>query len=122
MKEKIKYVKQVVPSEGVGTKEGGTTRSLTAAEGRWCIPYLFYIPFTCFYYCSPNRYVLFIDDELIADDDDKQQLLNYMIQVCRPKDWQISLLEDRLAKRQLTSSQYHSQKRLDNVLKGELNV
>ena len=34
MKEKIKYVKQVVLSEGVGTKEGGTTRSLTAAEGR----------------------------------------------------------------------------------------
>ena len=57
--------------------------------------------------------------ELIADDDDKQQLLNYMIQVCRPKDWQISLLEDRLAKGQLASSRYH---RLDNVLEGQLNV
>ena len=37
MKEKIKYVKQVVLSEGVGTEEGGSTRSHTAAEGRWCV-------------------------------------------------------------------------------------
>ena len=40
MKEKIKYVKQVALSEGMGTEEGGSTESLTAAEGRWCIPYL----------------------------------------------------------------------------------
>ena len=60
----------------------------------------------------------------MADDDDKQQLLNYMIQVCRPRDWQISLLEDRLVKKQLaisSSSRYYSQKRLDNVLNGRLN-
>ena len=63
---------------------------------------------------------IFTGNELIADDDDKQQLLNYVIQVCRPKDWQISLLEDRLAKRQLAISSSHSQKRLDNVLKGGL--
>ena len=37
MKEKIKNVKQVLLSEGVVTEEGGNTRSLTAAEGRWCI-------------------------------------------------------------------------------------
>ena len=59
---------------------------------------------------------IFTGDELIADNDDKQQqLLNYMIQVCRPKDWQISLLEDRLAKRQLAISSSHSQKRLDSA-------
>ena len=60
----------------------------------------------------------------MAADDDKQQLLNYMIQVCRPRDWQISLLEDRLAKKQLaisSSSSSHGQKRLDSVLKGGLN-
>ena len=34
MKEEIKYVKQVVLSEGVQeTEEGGSTGSLTAAEG-----------------------------------------------------------------------------------------
>ena len=38
MKEKIRYVKQVVLSEGVGTEEGAGSH--TAAEGRWCIPYL----------------------------------------------------------------------------------
>ena len=67
---------------------------------------------------------IFIGDELIADDDDKQRLLNYMIQICRPKDWQISLLEDRLAKKQLafsSSPRYYSQKRVDNVLNGRLN-
>ena len=67
---------------------------------------------------------IFIGDELIADDDDKQQLLNYMIQVCRPKDWQISLLEDRLTRKQLafsSSPRYYSQKRLDSVLNGRLN-
>ena len=64
---------------------------------------------------------IFTGDELIADDDDKQQqLLNYMIQICRPKDWQISLLEDRLAKRQLAISSSRCQKRLDSVLKGGL--
>ena len=62
---------------------------------------------------------IFTGDELIAEDDDKQQLLNYMIQVCRPKDWQISLLEDRLA-RQLAISGSSSQKRLDRVLNGRL--
>ena len=37
----MKYVKQVVLSEEVGTVEGSsTTRSLTAAEGKWCIRYL----------------------------------------------------------------------------------
>ena len=59
----------------------------------------------------------------MADDDDKQQLLDYMIQVCRPKDWQISLIEDRLTKRQLaisSSPRYYCQKRLDSVLKGRL--
>ena len=64
---------------------------------------------------------IFTGDELMADDDEKQQLLNFMIQVCRPKDWQISLLLDRLADIQLaisSSSRYYSQKRLDNVLKG----
>ena len=68
---------------------------------------------------------IFTGDELIADDDDKQQVLNHMIQVCRPRDWQISLLEDRLAKGQLaifSSSGYYSQKRVDNVLNGRLNV
>ena len=68
---------------------------------------------------------IFTGDELIADDDDKQQVLNHMIQVCRPRDWQISLLEDRLAKGQLaifSSSRYYSQKRVDNVLNGRLNV
>ena len=68
---------------------------------------------------------IFTGDELIADDDDKQQqLLNYVIQICRPKDWQISLLEDRLAKKQLafsSSPRYYSQKRVDNVLNGRLN-
>ena len=67
---------------------------------------------------------IFIGDELIADDDDKQQLLNYMIQVCRPRDWQISLLEDKLNERQLaisSSPRYYSQKRLDNVLSGRFN-
>ena len=63
---------------------------------------------------------IFIGDELIAEDDDKKQLLNYMIQVCRPKDWQISLLEDRLA-RQLAISSFSSQKRLDSVLNGRLD-
>ena len=61
---------------------------------------------------------------LIADNDDKQQLMNYMIHICRPKDWQISLLEDRLTKRQFaisSSSGYYSQKRLDNVLNGRLD-
>ena len=37
MKEKIRYVKEVVLSEGVGTEEGGSIGSLTAAEGRWCM-------------------------------------------------------------------------------------
>ena len=67
---------------------------------------------------------IFIGDELIADDDDKQQLLNYMIQVCRPRDWQISLLKDRLKERQLaisSSPRCYSQKRLDNVLSGGFN-
>ena len=40
MKEKIKYVKQVMLTEGVRAEEGGSIGSLTAAEGRWCIPYL----------------------------------------------------------------------------------
>ena len=40
MKEKIKYVKQVVLSEGAETEEDGSTGSLAAAEGRWCIPHL----------------------------------------------------------------------------------
>ena len=86
-----------------------------------------------YYTCFPYRSLVFtivhvcvysyLGDKLIADDDDKQQqLLNYVIQVCRPKDWQISLLEDRLAKRQPASFRYHSQKRLDNVLKGGLDV
>ena len=39
MKEKIKYVKQVVLSEGLGTEEGAGSL-FTAAEGIWCIPYL----------------------------------------------------------------------------------
>ena len=68
-----------------------------------------------------NYVCIFTGDELIADDDDKQQLLNYVIQVCRPKDWQILLLEDRIAKRQLAISSSPSQKRLDDVLKGRLN-
>ena len=56
---------------------------------------------------------IFTGDELIADDDDKQQqLLNYMIQVCRPKDWQISLLEDRLTKKQLVQAQHLSDEML----------
>ena len=64
---------------------------------------------------------IFTGDELLADDDDnQQQLLNYMIQICRPKDWQISLLEDKLAKRQLAISSSHWQKSLDSVLKGGL--
>ena len=66
--------------------------------------------------------ILQIGDELIADDDNKQQLLNCMIQVCQPKDWQISLLEDRLTKRQLAISSSYSQKRLGNVLKGWLQL
>ena len=57
----------------------------------------------------------------MADDDDKQQLLNCMIQVCRPRDWQISLLEDRLTESQLAFSSSSSQRRLYNVLKGGLN-
>ena len=63
---------------------------------------------------------IFTGDELIAEDDDKKQLLDYMIQVCRPKDWQISLLEDRLA-RQLAISSFSSQKRLNSVLNGRLD-
>ena len=77
-------------------------------------------PYTVHYF-KQNHVCIFTGDELIADDDDKQQLLNYMIQVCRPKDWQILLLEDRIAKRQLSISSSPSQKRLDDVLKGRLN-
>ena len=81
------------------------------------------ILFTCVDYFT--RYalcIIHIGDKLIADDDDKQQLLNYMIQVCRPKDWQISLLEDRITERQLAISSSHSQKKLDNVLKGGIQL
>ena len=38
MKEKIKYVKQMVLSEGMETEEGGSTGSpFTAAEGKRCM-------------------------------------------------------------------------------------
>ena len=71
------------------------------------------------YYCYLDSYhFIHIDDELIANDDDKQKLLNHVIQVCRPKDWQISLLEDRLTESQLAIPKYIDQKRLANILKG----
>ena len=80
---------------------------------------------TVHYFTQKSCICIFIGDELMADDDDKQQLLDYMIQVCRPKDWQISLIEDRLTKRQLaisSSPRYYCQKRLDSVLKGRLTA
>ena len=52
MKEKMKYVKQVVLSEGVGTEEGCSTRSLTTAEGRCCTIHLLaysYVKHFCIY-------------------------------------------------------------------------
>ena len=84
--------------------------------------HIVFILFPCLYYAHKicMYIIIFTGDELMTEDDDKQQLLNYVIQVCRPKDWQISLLEDRLAKRQLTISSSHSQKRLDSVVKGGL--
>ena len=50
---------------------------------------------------------------MAADDAKQQQLLNYVIQVCRPSDWQISLLEDRLAKKQLVQAQQLSDETYD---------
>ena len=52
----MKYVRQVVLSEEVGTVEGSSTRSLTAAEGKWCIQYLltYLIKITSVYTCDSD--------------------------------------------------------------------
>ena len=66
MKEKIKYVKQVVLSEGMGTEEKGSTESLTAAEGRWCLPYLQFLAYKYFKITSDTQVIDAYDVSLRA--------------------------------------------------------